>query len=113
MSLLGQINSLLSYLPEISFPKKKSVPSITPVAPHSTSICVDMSPFVRIAGLSGALAVAFGAYGGHKVRDDPSIEVRRKNAMAAGSQYHLIHTLALLGAPRARYPWVTTAVFLG
>ncbi|VDM71559.1 unnamed protein product, partial [Strongylus vulgaris] len=47
------------------------------------------------------------------IRDDEKVEIRRKNAFESGSRYHLIHTLALLAAPRARYPWVTTAIMLG
>ncbi|KAK6050206.1 hypothetical protein COOONC_12288, partial [Cooperia oncophora] len=45
------------------------------------------------------------------IRDDDSIDLRRKKAFEVGSRYHLIHTLALLAAQRARYPLVTSAVF--
>ncbi|VDM72736.1 unnamed protein product, partial [Strongylus vulgaris] len=64
MSLLGQVNSLLSYLPELPFPKKKSCASVAPpVISQSSYHFADMSSIVRIAGLSGAMAVALGAYG--------------------------------------------------
>ncbi|VDL84093.1 unnamed protein product [Nippostrongylus brasiliensis] len=76
--------------------------------------CSDMtSHIIRLAGVSGALAVAVGAYGSHVIRDDESLDPRRKKAFETGSRYHLIHTLALLAAPRARYPLLTSAIFVG
>jgi uncharacterized membrane protein YgdD (TMEM256/DUF423 family) len=51
---------------------------------------------IRIAGLSGALAVLLGAFGAHGLRDvlEPgSLEVWR-----TASFYHFIHTLAILAA---------------
>ncbi|RCN51313.1 hypothetical protein ANCCAN_02465 [Ancylostoma caninum] len=122
MSLLGQINSLLSYLPDVPIPKKKSSPVTAVIPRNSSPHCADMSSIIRLAGLSGAIGVAVGAYGAHGVavgaygahviRDDEKVDARRKKAFEVGSRYHLIHTLALLAAPNARYPWVTSAVFL-
>ncbi|RCN51314.1 hypothetical protein ANCCAN_02466 [Ancylostoma caninum] len=112
MSLLGQINSLLSYLPDVPIPKKKSSPVTAVIPRNSSPHCADMSSIIRLAGLSGAIGVAVGAYGAHVIRDDEKVDARRKKAFEVGSRYHLIHTLALLAAPNARYPWVTSAVFL-
>ncbi|CAJ0593438.1 unnamed protein product [Cylicocyclus nassatus] len=114
MSLLEQVSSLLSYLPEVAFPRKKAPAYANPpVMAQPTFHLADMSSITRIAGLSGAVAVALGAYGGHMIRDDEKVEIRRKNAFEAGSRYHLIHTLGLLAAHKARYPWMTTAIFVG
>ncbi|KAE9421279.1 hypothetical protein Angca_004937, partial [Angiostrongylus cantonensis] len=44
--------------------------------------------------------------------DDMTIDVRRKKAFETGSLFHIVHTLAILAAPRARYPYLTSAVFL-
>uniref|UniRef100_A0A7I4XZR0 Transmembrane protein 256 homolog n=1 Tax=Haemonchus contortus TaxID=6289 RepID=A0A7I4XZR0_HAECO len=112
MSLITQINTLLSYIPEVALPKKKQSVATSTGAPLRSSCPEAMNKIVRIAGLSGAIAVAVGAYGAHVIRDDESIDVRRKKAFETGSRYHLIHTLALLAAPRARYPLVTSTVFL-
>ncbi|KJH51189.1 hypothetical protein DICVIV_02651 [Dictyocaulus viviparus] len=71
-----------------------------------------MSNIIRLAGLSGVLAVAVGAYGSHKICDDDKLDIRRKKAFETGSRYHLIHSLALLAAPKARYPYVTSLVFM-
>uniref|UniRef100_A0A0K0D3Q3 Transmembrane protein 256 homolog n=1 Tax=Angiostrongylus cantonensis TaxID=6313 RepID=A0A0K0D3Q3_ANGCA len=47
-----------------------------------------------------------------EVIDDMTIDVRRKKAFETGSLFHIVHTLAILAAPRARYPYLTSAVFL-
>ncbi|VDO23398.1 unnamed protein product [Heligmosomoides polygyrus] len=47
------------------------------------------------------------------IGDSDKVDIKRKKAFETGSRYHLIHTLALLAAQRARYPWLTSAVFLG
>ena len=49
--------------------------------------------WVGIAGISGALAVALGAYGYHKLPSDESM----RNVFATAVQYHMWHTLALFG----------------
>ncbi|KAF1770555.1 hypothetical protein GCK72_002374 [Caenorhabditis remanei] len=72
---------------------------------------IDMSPFIRLAGLSGAAAISLGAYGSHVLRDDPSIEERRRTAFDTASRYHLIHSVALLASPSARFPLLTAGLF--
>ena len=49
--------------------------------------------WIGIAGISGALAVALGAYGYHKLAGDESM----RNVFATAVQYHMWHTLALFG----------------
>lgn len=51
--------------------------------------------FHRWAGFSGAIAVAFAAYGEYGMRSV---------SFTTGSLVHLIHTLALLALPLARRP---------
>ncbi|KAK0059670.1 transmembrane protein 256 [Biomphalaria pfeifferi] len=92
--------------------------------------------FIRIAGISGAIAVAMGAYGSHVFRQK-EIDQRLKEACGfvllmipklklqcssmyclryhsggqwtfeIASKYHFIHTLALLAVPFARKPVLT------
>ncbi|KAL3207653.1 hypothetical protein MRX96_010125 [Rhipicephalus microplus] len=68
--------------------------------------------FVRLAGLSGALAVALGAYGAHALfkRDDVPEEL--KEAYDRANHYHFLHTLALLGVPLTRRPALVGSLLL-
>ncbi|CAI2301692.1 unnamed protein product [Caenorhabditis sp. 36 PRJEB53466] len=101
-------NFVSDYLPlgKVLNPRLQSQSAIAPPVP-----LVDMSPLIRLAGLSGAAAISLGAYGSHVLRDDPSIEERRRTAFDTASRYHLIHSLALLAAPSARFPLVTAGLF--
>ncbi|XP_071553116.1 transmembrane protein 256 homolog [Panulirus ornatus] len=75
--------------------------------------------FVRIAGISGASAVALGAYGAHVFyrREYPE---ELKQVYETANRYHFLHTLALLGVPLCRRPKLAgslivigTAIFCG
>jgi len=75
------------------------------------------SPFVRLAGLSGAAAVALGAYGAHSFSAD---KADLKRVYDTANFYHFVHTLALLAVPMTRRPVLTgtlmisgTALFCG
>lgn len=70
--------------------------SETTMSPHARN-------FVRLAGLSGALAVGFGAYGAHVFRPG-NAEERLKITYETGNRYHFLHTMALLGVPLTRRP---------
>jgi len=62
------------------------------------------SPFVRLAGLSGAVAVALGAYGAHSFAAD---KADMKRVYDTANFYHFVHTLALLAVPMTRRPVLT------
>ncbi|XP_064455155.1 transmembrane protein 256 homolog [Ornithodoros turicata] len=66
--------------------------------------------FVRIAGFSGAAAVALGAYGAHVLFKRDDIPEERKEAYDIANHYHLLHTLALLCVPLTRRPKVVGAL---
>jgi len=73
-----------------------------------TSSLTDMSlrsGLTRVAGLSGAAAIALGAYGAHvlNVAVEGVTEEQRK-AFEVANRYHLIHSVALLGVGLARRP---------
>nr|XP_033781031.1 transmembrane protein 256 isoform X3 [Geotrypetes seraphini] len=59
--------------------------------------------FLRVGAVSGALAVAAGAYGAHgqrlSVQDD-----YQKELYSTANKYHFLHSLALLAVPQCRKP---------
>ncbi|KAG5853319.1 transmembrane protein 256 [Anguilla anguilla] len=57
----------------------------------------------RLAGVSGALAVAAGAYGAHGFRRSDRDDYL-KEMFETANKYHFLHSLALLGAARCRKP---------
>ncbi|XP_042201492.1 transmembrane protein 256 [Callorhinchus milii] len=59
--------------------------------------------FGRLAGVSGALAVAAGAYGAHGFRRSDRDEYL-KELFETANKYHFLHSLALLGVPHCRAP---------
>jgi len=67
--------------------------------------------FVRLAGVSGAMAICFGAYGAHGIKEKPDMPRERVLAFDTGNRYHLLHSVALLASPFGRYPLVTGALF--
>uniref|UniRef100_A0A182M1F2 DUF423 domain-containing protein n=1 Tax=Anopheles culicifacies TaxID=139723 RepID=A0A182M1F2_9DIPT len=70
---------------------------------------------IRLAGLSGAAAVILGAYGAHYhfvPKDDDMQERDPRKIFETTNRYHFIHTLALLGAPLARHPLLTTILMI-
>lgn len=77
---------------------------------------------LRIAALSGAVAVALGAFGAHALK--PHLSPEAFSTWQTASQYHFLHTLALLalGLSRNTFPsvhwtalaWITgTLLFSG
>ncbi|XP_014232883.1 transmembrane protein 256-like [Trichogramma pretiosum] len=64
-------------------------------------------PFVRIAAISGAAAVVLGAYGSHKTYPSDAKGLEQKRVFDTASRYHLFHTLALLGVPMCRMPYLS------
>ncbi|EDV22228.1 uncharacterized protein TRIADDRAFT_8347, partial [Trichoplax adhaerens] len=51
----------------------------------------------KIAGISGALAVALGAYGAHGLK----CKQEYKEIWSNGNRYHMFHSIALLALSRA------------
>lgn len=64
-------------------------------------------PFIRIAGISGAAAVALGAYGAHKEYPKDKIE-KLKPIFENANKFHFLTSLALLGVPFCRRPTVVS-----
>ncbi|KAJ8951843.1 hypothetical protein NQ318_019818 [Aromia moschata] len=91
---------------------KSTVPRGSPQIPSVTVItekvplwklASENGPFIRLAGLMGASAVALGAYGAH--RSYPKDRAQElKPIYETANRYHFFHTLALLGVPMTRNP---------
>lgn len=71
------------------------------------------SHLIRLAGFSGVLAISLSAYGTHILRESGSADERRMRAFETGNRYHLIHSVTLFLANKARFPWLTVSLLLG
>lgn len=110
------METLIKFLDSVWPPKEKpgfhSSSSYTK-SPNLLTSFVTEPAIIRLAGISGALAVSMGAYGSHVLREHDNSNERRLRAFETGNRYHLLHSVALLAATKARYPWLTTALFVG
>ncbi|XP_037039614.1 transmembrane protein 256 homolog [Bradysia coprophila] len=68
--------------------------------------------FIRIAGVSGASAIAINAYFTHYHRSNPHKDKELKKIFEKTNQFHLIHSLALLAVPLVRRPWLTGSMMI-
>jgi uncharacterized membrane protein YgdD (TMEM256/DUF423 family) len=113
--LLGAIGSVV--------PKPKP-DSVEPIV---SKVIVEMLPtsttamFVRLAGVSGALALSLGAYGAHGEREPfthynastaglhgrEDISARQKQSFDTANRLHLVHSAVLLAAGNFHYPRVS------
>jgi len=73
-----------------------------------------MVVWTRLAGISGAAAVAMGAVGAHALPKDRSDQM--KAVFMTGAQYHLIHSAALaacaLSMPKSRKKNIVCGLFV-
>ncbi|CAG2182517.1 unnamed protein product, partial [Oppiella nova] len=70
--------------------------------------------WVRLAGVSGALAVALGAYGAHVVAESKTLSPKLKDVFERANKYHLLHSLALLAVPLTAHPSLSgSLLFIG
>ncbi|XP_076667039.1 transmembrane protein 256 homolog isoform X1 [Andrena cerasifolii] len=101
----GTVTAIKDY---ISPPSKVQIIMAPPVP--LWKLAVATGPYVRFAGLSGAAAVILGAYGSHR-QYPKAKEVNLKQVFETANRYHYIHTLAMLGLPLCRTPYLA-ATFL-
>ncbi|CAH8875391.1 unnamed protein product [Trichobilharzia szidati] len=83
------------------------LPKIQP-PPPAPLICAG-SMIVRLAGLSGALAVIASAYGAHGFGDEHE---KQRQVFKTGAYYHLVNSVALLNAPLFKHPKVSATLFI-
>uniref|UniRef100_A0A0N4ZN60 Transmembrane protein 256 homolog n=1 Tax=Parastrongyloides trichosuri TaxID=131310 RepID=A0A0N4ZN60_PARTI len=106
-------SSITGYLPTVSinFSNKKPIEKIIKAPIVSKNIPM-VSPFVRLAGLSGATAIALAAYGSHSLmKEGSSVSENNKRTFETASKYHLVHSVALLCSSQAKYPYLTGSLF--
>jgi len=72
-----------------------------------------VSIFHKIAGVSGALAIALGAYGSHASSLNQDDVKKFKESFMTGNLYHHIHNLALLAVPFAKRPNLVGSLICG
>lgn len=66
--------------------------------------------FIRLAGVFGFGAVAFGVYGAHILHPKEG-KGQEKYMFDTANRYHFLHTLALFAAPFTKHPQVTGSLF--
>ncbi|XP_014773720.1 transmembrane protein 256 homolog [Octopus bimaculoides] len=96
--IYGISNAVVSLLP------KQSV-----VAEQVKEVMLSNAPgtnFVRLAGISGALAVGMAAIGAHVIHAK-SKNTELKQVFDTGNSMHLLHSVALLTVPLTRRPNLT------
>ncbi|XP_076299737.1 transmembrane protein 256 homolog isoform X2 [Lasioglossum baleicum] len=74
-------------------------------------LAAEAGPYVKLAALSGAAAVGLGAYGSHRKYLDVD-DVGLKQVFETANRYHFIHTLAMLGLPFCRRPYLGAVFFV-
>jgi len=67
--------------------------------------------YLRIASVSGAVAIGMGAYGAHVLGENSAVSADIKRIYETGNRYHLLHSVALLAVPMFRRPHVTGILF--
>jgi uncharacterized membrane protein YgdD (TMEM256/DUF423 family) len=81
------------------------VKPIVPVVEKSKGVLNIMfgetSGWIRLAGISGAIAVGMGAYGAHGLKN---VTPEQRAVFETANRYHFIHTLALLAVPMTNRP---------
>ncbi|KAH9514747.1 hypothetical protein Btru_023490 [Bulinus truncatus] len=107
-SVSGSLGSAVGVVTQYLPPRKVDLPIKEVVVRELQMLVISPSArlFIRIAGISGAIAVALGAYGSHVFRHK-DVDPRLKETFEIASKYHFIHTLALLAVPFARRPTLT------
>ncbi|XP_076435595.1 transmembrane protein 256 homolog [Babylonia areolata] len=96
--ITGIFSEIYRVLPGVPAPKE-----IEKVVIKEVDTMIQRRSFVRIAGLSGALAIAMAAYGAHGMSQEPP-DSRLRTTFMTGNRMHLINSVALLASPLARRP---------
>jgi len=94
-------------LPAASRPQEIQATVMAPPAlPHLFKLAGTGGWFIRLAGISGAVAVGLGAYGAHSIMNEEGNE-HKKRVFETANKYHFYHTIALLAVPMCHYPLLT------
>jgi len=98
----SSVDYVCSWLPDIwgSAPKETEKVVVTEI---KTVLPTAGMAFVRLAGFSGALAVALGAYGAH-VMTPGHVDPQLIKVFETGNRYHMLHSIVLLAVPLTKRP---------
>ncbi|XP_060517644.1 transmembrane protein 256 homolog [Cylas formicarius] len=89
------------------------IPNVTVITEKSPlwKLAREGGPFVRIAALMGASAVALGAYGAHRTYAKDK-EAELKQLFETANRYHFFHSLALFAVPLCRNPKIAGTLII-
>ncbi|XP_066256687.1 transmembrane protein 256 homolog isoform X2 [Euwallacea similis] len=89
------------------------IPNVTVITEKTPlwKLATEGGPFIRIAALLGASAVALGAYGAHRTFPKDR-EVELKLIYDTANRYHFFHSLALLSIPLCQNPKIAGTLIL-
>ncbi|CAH1781903.1 unnamed protein product [Owenia fusiformis] len=99
-------NWCLGWLPKTTEVQRIVVSEVKMVTPRAGQA------FTRMAGLSGALAVGFGAYGAHAFANREDVDPKLKLTFDTGNRYHMLHSIVLLAVPCTRRPGLVGPLIL-
>ncbi|XP_028401552.1 transmembrane protein 256 homolog [Dendronephthya gigantea] len=68
--------------------------------------------FFTFAGVSGALAIALGAYGSHAKSLNLPENKEFKQSFDSANRYHLLHNVVLLAMPLMKRPTLVGSLFI-
>ncbi|CAG9859256.1 unnamed protein product [Phyllotreta striolata] len=90
-----------------------STPSVTIITEKTPlwKLAAEHGPFIKIAGVMGATAVALGAYGAHKTYPKDKAD-ELKPIFDTANRLHFFHSLALLGVPMCKNPKLAGTLFI-
>jgi len=75
--------------------------------PVFNSLSTSGRSMIRLAGISGALAVGLGAYGAHVIMINEHIPEEQKHSLRTANMYHFIGTFGLVASALGRHPLLT------
>ncbi|OWF49687.1 transmembrane protein 256 homolog [Mizuhopecten yessoensis] len=97
-SVTDSVKTLYNFLPAVL---PKQIKEVETVIIRESTMALAGRNFVRLAGLSGSVAVCMAAYGAHGMS---KAEEKKKRIYDIGNNFHLIHSVALLGTPLCNRP---------
>ncbi|XP_052219230.1 transmembrane protein 256 homolog [Dreissena polymorpha] len=109
---MEQVNNIVGAVSNIFFTRKEQqqIGKVSREVIKEVKTLIDIremagNNFVRVAGLSGAVAVAMAAYGAHAFNHEGNEEEQKlKNVFESGNKMHLFHSVAMMAVPLTRNP---------
>ncbi|XP_012275423.1 transmembrane protein 256 homolog isoform X1 [Orussus abietinus] len=89
----------------IGLQPRVQVKMVTPDPVPLWKLAAASGPFIRLAAISGTAAIILGATGTHRKYPDEKGQ-DQKEVFKTASFYHFVHTLALMGLPLCRAPYI-------